>query len=152
MKDAIVDCFKFFFYYCRTQKTSKSNALALVSNEKIQRSEKSAKNAKTNKRKRDEEEILKADCAPNKTEAFIGDNTNKIVSKSNTVNCELRCRLRSQTGILSKEKQPTKKVSLNEENSKTESAENVEENVPIQKRYAIDSLVKSLKLFFRNLI
>lgn len=107
---------------------------------------------KWNKRKRETDKTSKTDmhsqCAAD----------DKIVLESNTDNCELRCRLRYQSGTLSKETQPNKKLSSNEENSKTKSdhfleissdftvchatqsrsEENADTNVPIQRRYAID--------------
>lgn len=122
----VVEYFKFLFHYNRTQTKSKSNTFASVSNGKTPSSEQPVTIARTNKRKRDENEPSTTDMqtqrAADKTEALYRNSNNKIVSKSNTVNCcELRCKLRSQSGTLSKEKEPIKKLSSNEENFKTKS-------------------------------
>lgn len=118
---------------------------------------------KRNKRKRETSKTdMQSQCAAD----------NKIVSQTNTDNCELRCRLRSQSGTLSKGKQPNEKLLSNKENfnsksdnflenssdftfchaTQSRSKENVDKNVPIQKRYAIDLPVKHKNCFLRNLI
>lgn len=130
------------------------------------RSEPSVTNAKTNKRKHDKSETSKTEqsqCTVGKTEALYRNNNNNVVSESNTVNCELRYRLRSLSGNLPKEKQPKEKLTSNKKNVMAKSddfleissdfvvidatqsrfKENFDNVVPIQRRYAIDFPVKS---------
>lgn len=166
-----IDFSYFFLFFYRTQTKSNSDTLTSVSNKKQQRgqcSEKHITTAKTNKRKRDEDNILKNDmqsqCAAFKTEAVHCKSNNQTVPESITVNRLLRSRAISQTDTLSKERQSVEKVSSEKHNRKCKSNDcldylsdcavshatqsrserkTVGVDVPSQKRYAIDLLVDS---------
>lgn len=133
--------------------------------QKVQCSEKHITIAKTNKRKRDEDNISKNDiqsqCAAVKTEALYRNNNNQTVPESKTVNREVRRKVMSQSETLSKERQSIEKVSSNKHNCRSKSKdsldtssdfavihamqshsekETVDADVPSQRGYVIDLL------------